>query len=170
MTPVPETLTVINQVLAPGGDHRNATVAPCGDALLEEDAVSDMVLTSLLDRTTRRRHAAAALACTALAWAGSSRAETPPDEPAPQRQRELLRVVRQECGACHGLRLTGGLGPALTRQALADKPIDSMAATIFGGRPGTPMPPWRAFLSAGEAHWIAHQLALGLPADGGAPQ
>lgn len=121
----------------------------------------------------RRRRAAGALVLAALAalaalatlgYAGGALADA---QPAPQRQLELLRVVRQECGACHGLHLSGGLGPALTREALADKPIDSMAAVIFGGRPGTPMPPWRAFLSATEAQWIANQLALGLPAEKG---
>ena len=45
-------------------------------------------------------------------------------------------MVRQDCGACHGMRLTGGLGPALTREALADKPIESLVATIVHGRPG----------------------------------
>ena len=35
----------------------------------------------------------------------------------PQRQLQLVRIVRQDCGSCHGMRLTGGLGPALTREA-----------------------------------------------------
>lgn len=48
-----------------------------------------------------------------------------PAPPTAQRQQELVRMVRQDCGSCHGLRLTGGLGPALTREALADKPIGS---------------------------------------------
>jgi len=79
------------------------------------------------------------------------------------RQVELVRIVRQDCGSCHGMRLTGGLGPALTRDALADKPVAAMAATIFHGRPGTPMPGWRAMLSEAEAQWIAEQLAAGFP-------
>ena len=128
------------------------------------------VIVMRFERTAKRRRAAGMLVLAALATlaalgqAGNALADA---QPAPQRQRELLRVVRQECGACHGLHLGGGLGPALTRQALADKPLDSMAAVIFGGRPGTPMPPWRAFLSATEAQWIAKQLALGLPAEKG---
>jgi len=81
----------------------------------------------------------------------------------PARQRELTRMVRQDCGACHGMHLSGGLGPALTRDALAGKPTDAMAATIVHGRPGTPMPPWRALLSDGDARWIAEQLARGFP-------
>lgn len=129
----------------------------------------DAVISTRLEPAVGRRRAAAPVlaalaALTTLGWAGAALADA---QPAPQRQRELLRVVRQECGACHGLHLSGGLGPALTREALADKPTDAMAATIFGGRPGTPMPPWRAFLSAAEAQWLAHQLALGLPAEKG---
>ena len=85
----------------------------------------------------------------------------------PQRQLQLVRIVRQDCGSCHGMRLTGGLGPALTREALADKPVEAMAATIFHGRPGTPMPGWRALLSETEAHWIAAQLQAGFPSEPG---
>jgi cytochrome c55X len=81
----------------------------------------------------------------------------------PQRQQALVHMVRNDCGACHGMRLTGGLGPALTPAALADKPLDAMTAAIVHGRPGTPMPPWRAILNETEARWIAEQLALGFP-------
>jgi cytochrome c55X len=84
-------------------------------------------------------------------------------DPPASRQRELVRIVRQDCGSCHGMRLTGGLGPALTREVMADKPLDSMIATIFNGRPGTPMPPWRAMLSEADARWIAERLAAGFP-------
>ena len=87
-------------------------------------------------------------------------AAQPPDA---ARQQTLVRMVRHDCGACHGMRLTGGLGPALTPAALAGKPLDAMAATIAHGRPGTPMPPWRALLSDSDARWIAGQLARGLP-------
>jgi cytochrome c55X len=79
------------------------------------------------------------------------------------RQFELVRMVRQDCGSCHGMRLTGGLGPALTRAALADKPVEGLAATIYFGRPGTPMPGWRSMLSQAESAWIAEQLMSGFP-------
>ena len=72
-------------------------------------------------------------------------------------------MVRQDCGSCHGLRLTGGLGPALTREALADKALDSLAATIYSGRPGTPMAPWKAMVNEAEALWNAQQLMAGFP-------
>jgi cytochrome c55X len=79
------------------------------------------------------------------------------------RAAELVRIVRQDCGSCHGMRLTGGLGPALTREALVDKPVANLAATIIYGRPGTPMPGWRGMLSDADAAWIAEQLAGGFP-------
>ncbi|WP_374408578.1 cytochrome c [Hydrogenophaga sp.] len=86
-----------------------------------------------------------------------------PAAPDAARERALVRMVRQDCGSCHGMRLTGGLGPALTREALAGFPLDSLAAVIFHGRPGTPMPPWKAMLSEPEARWIAVRLQQGFP-------
>ena len=77
----------------------------------------------------------------ALVCAGAQAQATPPAPEVPvARQAQLLRLLRQDCGSSHGMRLTGGLGPALTRQALVDMSPDSLAATIFHGRPGTPMP------------------------------
>ena len=64
----------------------------------------------------------------------------------------------------------GGLGPALTRAALADKPLEFLAATIYGGRPGTPMAPWKAMLSEADALWIAGQLLAGFPEPSKAPR
>lgn len=96
---------------------------------------------------------AACLLLLALAWPFAGRAE-----PSPERQTQLLRMLRQDCGSCHGMRLTGGLGPALTAEALRDKPWQSLSATIFHGRPGTPMPPWKSMLSSDEADWLALQL------------
>ncbi len=81
----------------------------------------------------------------------------------PQRQQELVHVVRQDCGACHGLQLTGGLGPPLTPQALSDRTIETIVATTLHGRPGTPMAGWKSMLSESEALWIAQQLRAGFP-------
>ena len=84
-------------------------------------------------------------------------------EPAPERRQQLVHMVRQECGACHGLALTGGLGLPLTPTALQDKPLEFLASTIYGGRPGTAMAAWGALLSRDEAQWIAAQLKAGFP-------
>ena len=62
-----------------------------------------------------------------------------------------------------------GLGPAITPQALEGKPLLSMASTIYGGRPGTPMPGWSAMLTLEEAHWVAQQLAEGFPEESRRP-
>jgi cytochrome c55X len=84
-------------------------------------------------------------------------------EPSPARQKELIHLVRQDCGSCHGMTLQGGLGPALLPANLADKPAESLVATIVHGRPGTPMPPWHRFLAEDEARWIVAKLMAGFP-------
>ncbi len=77
--------------------------------------------------------------------------------------RELIRLVRQDCGSCHGMTLKGGLGSPLTAAALAGKPAESLAATILYGRPGTAMPAWKSLLSPAQAEWIAARLIEGFP-------
>lgn len=81
--------------------------------------------------------------------------------PAPERQAEIRHMVRHECGACHGLTLEGGLGPPLTEAALAERPASVLVSTILQGREGTPMPPWKPFLSRSEAGWLVQQLKKG---------
>ena len=106
----------------------------------------------------------AALAALCLLVSGvQAQPATSTTPPGAERQHELVRMVRQDCGSCHGLHLTGGLGPALTPEALSGKPLDAMVSTIYRGRPGTPMAPWSAMLSEGDALWIAEQLFAGLP-------
>ena len=84
-------------------------------------------------------------------------------EPSPARQKELIHLVRQDCGSCHGMTLQGGLGPALLPATLAEKPAESLVATIIGGRPGTAMPPWHRFLGEDDAQWIVARLMEGFP-------
>jgi cytochrome c55X len=84
-------------------------------------------------------------------------------EPGPVRQQELVHLVRQDCGSCHGMTLKGGLGPALLPASLADKPAEGLAATIYYGRPGTAMPPWKQFMSEAEAAWIVEKLMSEFP-------
>lgn len=86
-----------------------------------------------------------------------------PPAPSSERSRELIRMVRQDCGSCHGLTLRGGLGPTLLPETLRDKPPDGLKHTILLGRPGTAMPPWKTFLSEAEADWIVAQLLRGFP-------
>lgn len=83
------------------------------------------------------------------------------DAPTPQRQQELRYLLTQDCGSCHGLTLKGGLGPPLTPEALDGKPPEYLQWTIFHGRPGTAMPPWKAFISTAESLWLARELLAG---------
>lgn len=76
------------------------------------------------------------------------------DEPSPDRQSTLRNMLNHDCGACHGLTLKGGLGPALLPEALAGKPDDFLISTILNGRPGTAMPPWQPFMNRDEAAWL----------------
>eukprot|EP01034_Spumella_vulgaris_P002611 gene2611-3388_t len=73
--------------------------------------------------------------------------------PAPARQVQLEHLLTQDCGACHGLHLTGGLGPALTPQALSGQTRDSLIATVTYGRPALAMPGWAPLLNAGDIAW-----------------
>ena len=82
--------------------------------------------------------------------------------PTPQRQAELLHLLKHDCGSCHGMRLEGGLGPALKPDRLKQWSAEQLAVTIRYGRPGTPMPPWGPFLTPAEATWLAQQLKQGI--------
>lgn len=83
----------------------------------------------------------------------------------PERGQELLHLLRHDCGSCHGLRLTGGLGPPLTPGALADKSASVLEHTITQGRPGTPMPPFGPLLSETEIRWLVRALRKGEAVD-----
>jgi len=82
-------------------------------------------------------------------------------EPPAPRQAELLHMLRHDCGACHGLGLDGGLGPPLTTAALARYTPEVLEQMILEGRPGTPMPPWKALLSPADVRWMVHAIRNG---------
>ena len=109
--------------------------------------VSRLIFTVFLTSTATVESAASAMAA----------------EPDAGRQKELVRLVRQDCGSCHGMTLQGGLGPALLPADLRGKPAEGLVATIYYGRPGTPMPPWQQFMSEAEAGWIVEKLMSGFP-------
>ena len=77
------------------------------------------------------------------------------------RQQDLRNLLVQDCGSCHGLRMKGGLGPALLPSMLRDKPAEYLSAIILDGRPGTAMPAWRPLISPVEARWLASLLLQG---------
>lgn len=90
----------------------------------------------------------------------NSAAQIPPPE-----INRLVHLVRQDCGSCHGLRLTGGLGPSLLPEALKGKPSSYLVSVILDGLKGTPMPPWRGLLTEQEAQWIVERLQTEFPKD-----
>ena len=96
------------------------------------------------------------LAALGALWASAVGADIPA-----ARQTELMYLLTQDCGSCHGLTRKGGLGPALTREALNGKAPVMLREVILHGRPGTPMPPWKSFMSAQEADWLVQVLLEG---------
>ena len=83
------------------------------------------------------------------------------DEPTRARQNELLYLLEQDCGSCHGLRLKGGLGPPLLPADIANTPDEALIDAILLGRPGTPMPPWDVEITAAEVAWLVGRLRTG---------
>jgi len=82
-------------------------------------------------------------------------------EPSPERQVILRDLLKNDCGACHGLTLQGGMGPALLPDSLAGKPDEFLVSTILNGRKGTAMPPWQTFMNYDEALWLVGVLRKG---------
>lgn len=84
------------------------------------------------------------------------------EDPGPERQQQLLHLLKQDCGSCHGMTLKGGLGPDLLAERMAILPREFIVTAIAKGRPGTPMPPWENLLSASDIEWLAGQLQQGV--------
>jgi cytochrome c55X len=83
-------------------------------------------------------------------------------EPGAERRAELVHLLRHDCGACHGITLKGGLGPSLLPARLGEISDEALIETMLDGRRGTPMPPWRPFMSRDEALWLVHRLKEGV--------
>ncbi len=82
-----------------------------------------------------------------------------------EREAELIHLLRQDCGSCHGMTLKGGLGPSLLPERLSGLPAEFLINTVLEGRKGTPMPPWKSMLSREEVSWMVEQLQQGIPHD-----
>ncbi len=99
-----------------------------------------------------------------MMWGGNASASLAASTlPMSKPEQELVRLVRQDCGSCHGLTLKGGLGKPLLPENLAGRDAETLAEIILDGIPGTPMPPWRAILQRNDALWIARKLKEGFP-------
>ena len=80
---------------------------------------------------------------------------------AADRMADLQSLLRNDCGACHGLTLKGGLGPALTPAALAGRNAEALRVVIRDGRPGTAMPPWQGQVSDADIDALVSILLAG---------
>lgn len=141
--------------------HPCGTCIATGEASIDAESRPRPILAFLLDLGVIATFAVAMLAL--IAMVNPALADLSIHAPTAERQLELTRFVRQECGFCHGLKLTGGLGSPLTAQALAGKPREALEATILYGRAGTAMPGWAPHLSEADAAWIVTALLKGFP-------
>lgn len=82
-------------------------------------------------------------------------------EPSRERQAQLREIVAQNCTVCHGPKLKGKIGPALTVKALGAKDEQMLVTTILEGRPDTVMPSWAFMLKENEARWLVKYLRSG---------
>jgi cytochrome c55X len=80
--------------------------------------------------------------------------------------RDMAAFLRDDCGACHGMTLRGGLGPPLTAAALAGRSAEELRAVIRDGRPGTAMPPWSGQLSDAQIEALVTLLRVDADGDG----
>ena len=109
-------------------------------------------------RTLRRLLPAISLMMSFGLFIGHNAQAQPLDQ---TRQTELTKLVRQDCGSCHGMTLKGGLGKGLLPSDLKEATVDDLTEIILDGVAGTPMPGWRGLLSDQEAKWIAKHLKAG---------
>lgn len=79
-----------------------------------------------------------------------------------QKKAELIHLLRQDCGSCHGMTLKGGLGPSLLPERIGKLPAEFLINTVLEGRKGTAMPPWKGMLSRDEVSWMVEQLQKGV--------
>ncbi len=83
------------------------------------------------------------------------------DAPTAERAQALQNLLIQDCGSCHGLKMRGGLGPALLPDQLTSRSPEYLTTIILHGKPGSAMPAWRGLLTPVEARWIAQRLLEG---------
>ena len=82
------------------------------------------------------------------------------EHPDARRQAQLRHLLLQDCGSCHGLRLTGGLGPALTpRPCAASRANRWSPPCSWAVR--KPRCPWAGLLSEDDAGWLVDRLIEG---------
>lgn len=81
----------------------------------------------------------------------------------PVRKTELIHLLKNDCGSCHGITLKGSLGPSLLPEAMAKRNPGELRAIILDGVPGTPMPAWRGQFSEADVNFLVNLLQHGVP-------
>ena len=79
-----------------------------------------------------------------------------------ERKKELMHLLKQDCGSCHGMTMKGGLGPALLSENLAATPDYILENTIKYGRETLAMPAWDGILTSVDIEWLVDQLKQGI--------
>jgi cytochrome c55X len=79
-----------------------------------------------------------------------------------EKKAELMHLLKQDCGSCHGMTMKGGLGPALLPETLAKTPNYILVNTIKYGRETLAMPAWNSILNDQEIQWLVDQLKEGI--------
>lgn len=79
------------------------------------------------------------------------------------RQSELRVFIAENCPVCHGTRLAGSIGPALSNASLRHLSVEAVSSTILNGYEARGMPAWKPPLTAQEADWIARFLKQDRP-------
>lgn len=115
--------------------------------------------TCLPSRVLRVMALATALIVPALVEAGA-------DGISVVRAERLDRLLRQDCGSCHGMTMKGGLGPPLLPATLKDRDEDGLVQMILYGNPAKAMPPWGPLIGEAEARWIVRRLKTGMDKEG----
>ncbi len=80
-----------------------------------------------------------------------------------KRKTELIHLLKQDCGSCHGMTLKGGLGPSLLPGVMKSRNKKLIRRIILDGVPDTPMPPWRGLLSAADITYLIDLMQNGVP-------
>jgi len=81
----------------------------------------------------------------------------------PARKSDLIHLLKNDCGSCHGITLKGSLGPSLLPRDLAKRSASALRAIILDGVPGTPMPAWRGQFSEADETFLVGLLQHGVP-------
>ena len=92
---------------------------------------------------------------TSLSFFTNAYSESLPTE---VRQKQLIHMLKHDCGSCHGMTLKGGLGPALLVSSLKQFSDEYLFTVIKYGKAEKAMPPWGKILKDDEIKFLIRYL------------